>query len=200
MIEGGNNHDTLTGGPGRDTIFGDSTADTCNFLACRLPFGNDIIDARDGEQDTIDCGIGEDRATVDAIDVVANCEQVDASGKGASGGAGGTTARGSLSGPKRYSRKALRKGLPLTLDCAAACTVTFTLTADKRTAKRLGTKQLAVGRGKRATAGRLVVRAKLTKPARKRLGRLRSGHATLAALVTDGGATTRYTRKVALTR
>lgn len=79
VIEGGLNNDTITGGPGRDAIFGDSTADTCNFVSCRIAFGNDVIDARDGEQDTIDCGVGEDRATVDAIDVVANFEQL---GKG----------------------------------------------------------------------------------------------------------------------
>ena len=42
--------------------------------SCTTPFGNDVIEARDGEQDTIDCGVGEDRAVVDAVDVVAaNC-------------------------------------------------------------------------------------------------------------------------------
>jgi Ca2+-binding RTX toxin-like protein len=51
-VEGGYNHDVLTGGPGRDTIFGDSTTDTCNFPSCKIPFGNDVIYARDGEVDT----------------------------------------------------------------------------------------------------------------------------------------------------
>jgi Ca2+-binding RTX toxin-like protein len=196
VIEGGLNNDTLTGGPGKDTIYGDSTKDTCNFLSCRIAFGNDVIDARDGEQDTIDCGVGEDRATVDAIDVVANCEQVDKSGKGANPPQGG----GRLDGPKRYSRKALRKGLALRVDCAAACTVKFTLTADRRTARKLGTKVIASGKRSRATAGTVKLRAKLTKPARKRLGRLRKGHGTLAAVVTENGASQRYTRKVTLIR
>ena len=97
IIEGGLNHDTITGGPGKDTIFGDSTADTCNFLHCRISFGNDIINARDGEVDTIDCGVGEDRAIVDAIDVVAGCEQVDKQGGGA--GPGGKGSDGTLNGP-----------------------------------------------------------------------------------------------------
>ena len=117
ILEGGLNNDTLTGGPGKDTIFGDSTADTCNFLSCRIAFGNDVIDARDGEQDTIDCGVGEDRATVDAIDVVANCEQVDKSGGGrAPHGADGTPeraealhAQGAEEGPR--GRVRLRGGV-----------------------------------------------------------------------------------------
>jgi Ca2+-binding RTX toxin-like protein len=78
-IEGGNNHDTLTGGPGQDRIYGDDADSTCGpNQSCKLPFGNDVIFARDGEVDTIDCGIGEDRAVVDTNDVVAaNCEKVE---------------------------------------------------------------------------------------------------------------------------
>lgn len=135
VIEGGLNDDTLTGGPGEDRILGDSSQDTCNFLARRYPFGNDVIDARDGERDSIDCGVGEDRATVDAIDVVANCEQVDAGGT-APGGAGPGGSDGTLTGPSAFSRKALKQGVAAAHECAAACTVTLTLTADKRTASR----------------------------------------------------------------
>ncbi|WP_320671068.1 calcium-binding protein [Patulibacter defluvii] len=78
-IEGGYGHDTLTGGPGRDTIYGDETSQRCSYLSnCTVvPFGNDTIYARDGERDVIDCGVGSDRAIVDPIDVVANCEQVE---------------------------------------------------------------------------------------------------------------------------
>ena len=130
-----------------------------------------MIDARDGEQDTIDCGVGEDRATVDAIDVVTNCEQVDKSG----GGELGRTAPTARSnGPKRYTRKALKKGLAVAFDCAAACTVKVTLTADKKTAKRLGTKLIVSGKGSIARAGTVKFRAKLTPKARKRLGRLQA--------------------------
>jgi hypothetical protein len=38
--------------------------------------GNDFIDARDGEPDTVDCGDGTDIAVVDSIDTVTNCETV----------------------------------------------------------------------------------------------------------------------------
>ena len=82
-IEGGWGHDTLTGGPGRDVIHGDATAAQCggNGQSCTLPFGNDVIDARDGEADTIDCGAGRDTVTADRVDTVAaDCETVDAGG------------------------------------------------------------------------------------------------------------------------
>jgi len=196
-VEGGYNNDVLTGGPGRDTIFGDSTTDTCNYLSCKIPFGNDVIFARDGEADTIDCGPGEDRAEVDAIDVVANCEQI---GKPGAAPAGAPAGGGTLDGPRSYTRRALRKGLPVAFDCAAACTVKVTLTADKRTAKRLRTRLVASGRGSIAGAGTVRFRAKLTPKARKRIGRLRKGAGTIAAVVTERGTTQRYTRVVKLKR
>jgi hypothetical protein len=53
----------ITGGPSPDKITGGT--------------GDDVINAKDGSKDTIDCGTGSDRVTVDAIDVVSsNCEQV----------------------------------------------------------------------------------------------------------------------------
>jgi hypothetical protein len=147
-VEGGYSDDVLTGGPGRDQIFGDSTTDTCHLLSCKVPFGNDVINARDGEQDTIDCGVGQDRATVDAIDVVANCEIVDKSGMA------DPPADGKLNGPKRYTRKALKKGLAAAFDCPAAFTVKVTLTADRKTAKTLRTRLIASGRARSPRPGR----------------------------------------------
>jgi len=198
VIEGGLNDDTLTGGPGRDQILGDSSQNTCNFLACRYPFGNDTIDARDGEQDSVDCGVGEDKAIVDAIDVVSGCEQVDASGPGPGAGPGSGGSDGTLSGPSKFTRKALKKGIPATHDCAATCSIKLTLTADAGTAKRLGTKRIAAG--KASGSGTVTVTAKLTKRARKRLGRLRSGKATLALVATEAGETTRFAKVVKLKR
>ena len=57
-------------------------ARSCGWYSytCKIPFGNDVVNARDGEADTIDCGVGQDRAIVDAIDVVANCETVEVAG------------------------------------------------------------------------------------------------------------------------
>jgi Ca2+-binding RTX toxin-like protein len=76
-IEAGNGNDEITGGPGQDDINADAGPEACNFLVCRGAIGNDVVNARDGEADNIDCGVGTDKAIVDAIDTVANCETVD---------------------------------------------------------------------------------------------------------------------------
>ena len=63
QLSGGSGDEVITGGPSPDKITGGS--------------GDDVINAKDGAKDTIDCGTGSDRVTVDAIDVVSsNCEQV----------------------------------------------------------------------------------------------------------------------------
>jgi len=62
-FSGGSGDEVITGGPSPDRITGGS--------------GDDVINSKDGSKDTIDCGTGSDRVTVDAIDVVSsNCEQV----------------------------------------------------------------------------------------------------------------------------
>lgn len=56
VIGGTNNGDSLTGGPGKDTI---------NAMA-----GNDTFNAWDGAVDTINCGTGADIGDADSIDVL----------------------------------------------------------------------------------------------------------------------------------
>ncbi len=65
VLRGSPGDDLLEGGGGSDSLFGDD--------------GNDTIRARDGLVDTIDCGPATDTAIVDTIDVLGNCEAVDAS-------------------------------------------------------------------------------------------------------------------------
>ena len=48
-IDGGFNNDTIVGGPGQDTLYGDHPTGECGIYWCKLPAGNDTIDARDGE-------------------------------------------------------------------------------------------------------------------------------------------------------
>jgi hypothetical protein len=72
-IAGGPGADTITGGPRSETIDGGLGADTLSGGD-----GDDTILARDGAVDTIDCGAGNDHATVDAGDLVTGCEAVDA--------------------------------------------------------------------------------------------------------------------------
>jgi Ca2+-binding RTX toxin-like protein len=75
-IAAGAGDDTITGGTGPDTILADGGV-ICDFLSCSESLqGNDTIEARDGERDSIDCGAGTDTANVDPIDVTSNCENV----------------------------------------------------------------------------------------------------------------------------
>ena len=62
MIDGGAGNDIITGGAGADRLLGGP--------------GSDTIYAVDDERDTIDCGPGNDRAVVDAVDKIVNCEVV----------------------------------------------------------------------------------------------------------------------------
>jgi Ca2+-binding RTX toxin-like protein len=82
LLDGGAGYDTLGGGPGRDQIAGDRQA-RCNELHCDFMdgFGNDTIDARDGEPDSVQCGPGTDTVHADPQDLVADdCEHVDRPG------------------------------------------------------------------------------------------------------------------------
>ena len=70
---GKHGRDFLVGGSGKDRVDGGSAFDELRGGA-----GNDVIDARDGSPDLIDCGPGFDRAIVGVIeDGVFDCEQVD---------------------------------------------------------------------------------------------------------------------------
>lgn len=61
-IDGGAGDDRVSGGAGSDALFGGE--------------GDDVIDARDGFADRVECGPGNDTATVDILDTVVECEQV----------------------------------------------------------------------------------------------------------------------------
>jgi CSLREA domain-containing protein len=70
-LDGGAGSDVLDGGAGKDKLTGGAGADSLKGGA-----GDDVINAADHKRDTIDCGKGRDRATVDRIDRVRNCERV----------------------------------------------------------------------------------------------------------------------------
>jgi hypothetical protein len=61
-VIGGRGADVLIGGPGQDTIYGDNDAGGCGPIICAIQEGSDTIRARDGERDTINCGVGFDIA------------------------------------------------------------------------------------------------------------------------------------------
>ena len=75
-LSGGDGEDTLRGGSGVDTLTGGGGQDTLDGGA-----GDDIIAARDGIGDLVRCGLGSDRATLDAaaVDQWSACEALDQS-------------------------------------------------------------------------------------------------------------------------
>jgi Putative metal-binding motif len=64
-IEGGDGGDVIDGLGGRDTLGGGT--------------GNDRITSRDGVQESVECGDGNDLAVTDEFDSALNCETVQAS-------------------------------------------------------------------------------------------------------------------------
>jgi len=188
-LNGGNGNDTITGGAGKDTIVGDATAGGCYVIGylgtCKAPWGNDTINAVDGEVDSVDCGPGQDTANVDANDVVTNCETVNkgaaattAPGAGNGGRAGGATGRPAtrLSFVGAANIRALMANrLAVGVPCAAACRITVTAKAGGRT--------VAMGRATRLAAGTAKVRLRVAKKARRSLGRARQLKLSVTASV-----------------
>jgi glucose/arabinose dehydrogenase len=62
ILRGGAGNDLLVGGLGHDSLYGGP--------------GNDVLEARDGQRDTVSCGLGRDTAFVDKLDRVTGCEVV----------------------------------------------------------------------------------------------------------------------------
>jgi len=193
-VEGGYNHDTVVGGPGKDMIYGDKTGSQSCWYSCVVPFGNDRIEARDGEIDTIDCGVGEDTAVVDAGDVVANCETVQRSGgttnpdtgKPDPGNGGAKVA---LVGKARLAL--LLKGkLAARVPCAAACKVAAKLV--------IGRKTIATGNRTLLSPGQAKVALKVARKHRRAVKRMRKASATLVVTVQDASGKRTARRKVAL--
>jgi Ca2+-binding RTX toxin-like protein len=71
-MNGGEGKDRMTGGPGADKMRGAAAKDTYRGNA-----GDDKLNAVDAKTDRVNCGGGDDKATVDPIDRVSrNCEDV----------------------------------------------------------------------------------------------------------------------------
>lgn len=200
-LEGSADEDYLEGGAGEDIYEGDNV---CSAEPCTG--GSDFIQARDGEADTVNCGVGADTALVDDIDVVAldtqhGCERVERTPSAAppAGGLLGTTQAGSgtttatpgvpslrVFGARRL--RALKRGrLRVEVACPASCRVRARLIAGRtvvasRTRTRLG-------------AGVLVLRPRPSKRGHRLLQRRRRVTMTLAVDVTDErGTVTTLTR------
>jgi Ca2+-binding RTX toxin-like protein len=202
-LEGSAGGDYLDGGSGRDFFAGDNdcTADPCTG-------GSDEIQARDGEQDTINCGVGADTAFVDAIDIVAvdtqqGCESIDRAAAPAAapaftapiagpGAAAVPTATMRLVGVRRLST--LRRGkLRLEVKCPASCRVKARLI--------LGHSVVASAARTRLGAGTATVRLKPSRKGKRLLKRRTKAVMTLVVdVVDDAGAKTTLVRKLAFRR
>ena len=78
-LRGGPGKDIIEGGPGNDRIAGGAGRNQLNMVdgVEQGSPGNDVINARNGELDEIDCGAGNDTVYVDrAEDGVIDCERV----------------------------------------------------------------------------------------------------------------------------
>ena len=68
-LEGGGGTDVLNGGEGDDSLFGELGQDSL-----RAGAGDDFVYAVDGVAETVDCGPGDDGASVDRSDKTVGCE------------------------------------------------------------------------------------------------------------------------------
>jgi Ca2+-binding RTX toxin-like protein len=174
-IEGGYGNDTITGGPGADALFGDEPQGECSYIYCKPPSGNDTINARDGEADTVDCGVGPgDVANVDAIDNVQGCETVNREGTGPNGpdGPDGPIASAlTVKFGKVKLAKALKSGVAVKVTAPGAGKVTLK-------AKR-GSKVVATGTGKARANGAASLKLKFNKAGKKALKRAKSAKLTV---------------------
>ncbi|WP_169542265.1 calcium-binding protein [Solirubrobacter soli] len=198
VLNAGFGNDTITGGPGQDTIFADATSASCGYFSytCKIPFGNDIVYAQDGEADTIDCGVGQDTAYVDAIDTVANCETVDKSGGGSPSGPAGAGGTGSTAGPQanvtgKLSIKTIsKKGLAVTVPCAGACKVSVSLIVKSKTVASAKKTMLKAGDAK--------LTVKVSKTSLKAFKKLKKASATLKVTVEDASGKTSSSKSLSL--
>lgn len=224
QLSGGFGDDVITGGPGRDDIAGDRTA-ACEygpiFGTCTIGSGNDTIYAQDGAADKVDCGPGADAAYVDAIDSVANCENVQVAGAPAAGGSAEASPAGGSAKPNRgaaapsvlvprHRLAAIVRARALFVVCrlraAGRCTVRATIPA--RIARTLGLKvgrhaktyPLATASAKLTKPGRRTLRLPLSRRTARALARARSLRVRLLVTAAFGSAHRTTVARVTLTR
>ena len=139
-VNGGSSSDTLDGGPGRDLLEGDCTG-------CTGP-GNDTINSRDGEVDTVSCWFGADIVTADELDVIegnGQCESVDVASGG--GGGGGPELGLAAKARSKISKLVSRAGFAFRISVSEPCDALVRLRVAAGEARRRGLGRRAVTLG-----------------------------------------------------
>jgi hypothetical protein len=170
VLDGGFGDDVIVGGPGKDMISADLAGGNCGPLWCKYPFGNDTIDARDGEVDSITCGAGADTVKADAADVVApDCETVDRAGTAPASGGGATPGGGTIPAGHAVAKLAGGAKLRTALRSGFKVRVTGMGAGRLRLSARRGGAVVARGSATVGASGSAIVRLSFTKAARKAL-------------------------------
>jgi hypothetical protein len=192
-LDGGFGDDVITGGPGRDRISGDLAGGDCGPLWCKYPYGNDLINAQDGEIDSIVCGFGTDVVNADANDVVdRDCETVNRAGAAPVTPPKPTPTKPTNNGRVVRAGLARKVTIGQALKKGVAIKVTGLPAAKKvsLSATRSG-KVVAKGSGKADKKGTATVTLKFTAKAKKSLRRAK----TLKLKVSGSGASATITLK-----
>jgi RTX calcium-binding nonapeptide repeat (4 copies) len=192
-VNGQSDDDLVDGGRGTDRLRGDGD---CTIFSCQGGF--DQLMARDGFADSVDCGIGGDRATVDRIDTTtADCEDIDVATDGViDGGASGLSFRLL----RQRLLRALARGYRISFGCRRPCRVRGTFQVDSGLLAR----RVTVARGSKTLrrAGRATLVLRFTARAKRRLRRRRvvKGIVRVRAAPLGGGRVTTRRRAVTLRR
>lgn len=193
-LAGGDGNDNLTGDDGDDSVTGGAGADVIRGDGpTAFGNGNDTIDAADGEGDQVHCGFGADVATVDASDVLTDCESVTTSGGGGGGGDGGggdggTPLAASLTAPRQMGMaRFLSRGYGGTVEVSQPGELRLGLVVGRAEARRtgLGAKPVLIASAVDTVpeAGAFSFALKIKKRFRARLARLGRLKVTAALLL-----------------
>jgi len=196
-VEGSAGGDLIDGGPGRDLLEGDNE---CTTLPCTG--GADQILARDDEEDTVNCGVGADRATVDLLDIVATdgqqgCESIEraalqVAAPGTRGGPSPALAPTMRIRGSRGIRALVLKGMLVEVVCPGACRIR---------ARLILRRTVVAGARRTRIAGAMTrLRLKANKAGRRQLKRRTKARMTLVIDVTDSAGTkTTLTKAITFT-
>jgi hypothetical protein len=176
-LDGAFGNDQILGGAGRDALIGG--------------LGDDLLDSRDGEVDTVDCGPGTDRTNADAIDVLSACETAGAippaTGPSPAPPAAipdrtpPTVVLGLPNRPRRI-RTVLRNGVLVSVRTSEASTIR--VRAHRGRTGRGPSAGRQVSRTVRAS-GVFRIRVRISGASRRRLAAQRRTTITIRAVVTD---------------